>query len=60
MGISLRELIFDVGGGVQNNRKFKAVQIGGPSGGCLTEQHLDLAVDYDSLCACLLYTSRCV
>lgn len=51
MGISLRELIFDVGGGVQDNGKFKAVQIGGPSGGCLTEQHLDLTVDYDSLCS---------
>jgi len=51
MGITLRELIFDVGGGIQNDRKFKAVQIGGPSGGCLTEQHLSLTVDYDSLCA---------
>ncbi|HSV30740.1 MAG TPA: NADH-ubiquinone oxidoreductase-F iron-sulfur binding region domain-containing protein, partial [Atribacteraceae bacterium] len=51
MGITLRELVFDVGGGVQGGKKFKAVQIGGPSGGCLTEQHLDLSVDYDSLCA---------
>ncbi len=50
MGITLRELIFEVGGGIQNNKAFKAVQIGGPSGGCLTEYHLDLPVDYDSLC----------
>lgn len=51
MGITLRELIFDVAGGIQNDGQFKAVQIGGPSGGCLTEQHLDLSVDYDSLCS---------
>ncbi|MCS7242163.1 NADH-quinone oxidoreductase subunit NuoF [Candidatus Caldatribacterium sp.] len=50
MGITLRELIFEVGGGIQNDKRFKAVQIGGPSGGCLTEHHLDLPVDYDSLC----------
>lgn len=49
MGTTLREIIFDVGGGVKNGRKFKAVQIGGPSGGCLTEQHLDLPLDFDSL-----------
>lgn len=51
MGITLRELIFDVGGGIQGGKAFKAVQIGGPSGGCLTEYHLDLPVDYDSLCS---------
>ncbi|MEI6157892.1 MAG: NADH-ubiquinone oxidoreductase-F iron-sulfur binding region domain-containing protein, partial [Atribacterota bacterium] len=51
MGITLRELIFDVGGGIQNDREFKAILIGGPSGGCLAKQHLDLTVDYDSLCA---------
>ncbi|HAF69955.1 MAG: NADH:ubiquinone oxidoreductase, nadh-binding (51 kd) subunit [Acetothermia bacterium 64_32] len=49
MGITLRELIFDVGGGVPEGRKFKAVQIGGPSGGCLPEGLLDVPVDYESL-----------
>ncbi|PIQ94342.1 MAG: NADH-quinone oxidoreductase subunit F [Nitrospirae bacterium CG02_land_8_20_14_3_00_41_53] len=49
MGITLREIIFDIGGGILNNKKFKAVQTGGPSGGCIPEQYLDLPVDYDSL-----------
>jgi len=49
MGITLRQILFDVGGGIMNGRKFKAVQIGGPSGGCLTEEHLDLSMDFDSL-----------
>ncbi len=49
MGISMRKIIFDIGGGIQNGKKFKAVQIGGPSGGCLPENMLDLPVDYDSL-----------
>lgn len=49
MGITMREIIFDIGGGIQNGKKFKAVQIGGPSGGCLPENMLDLPVDYDSL-----------
>jgi len=49
MGISLREIIFDIGGGIPNERKFKAVQTGGPSGGCIPEQFLDMAVDYESL-----------
>ncbi len=49
MGISLRELIFDVGGGISDGRKFKAVQLGGPSGGCLTNEHLDVKIDYESL-----------
>ena len=49
MGTTLREVIFNIGGGVPKGRRFKAVQIGGPSGGCLTEQHLDLPVDYESL-----------
>lgn len=49
MGISMREIIFDIGGGIQGGKKFKAVQIGGPSGGCLPENMLDLPVDYDSL-----------
>lgn len=49
MGITLRELIFDIGGGVPQGRKFKAVQIGGPSGGCLPESLLDVPIDYESL-----------
>ena len=49
MGTTLREIVFDIGGGIRNGKKFKAVQIGGPSGGCLTEEHLDLSMDYDSL-----------
>ncbi|MCB5279034.1 MAG: 4Fe-4S binding protein [Candidatus Cloacimonetes bacterium] len=49
MGITLRELIFDVGGGMIGDHKFKAVQLGGPSGGCLTAEHLDTAVDYENL-----------
>lgn len=49
MGTTLREIIFDIGGGIRNGKKFKAAQIGGPSGGCLTEEHLDLPMDYDSL-----------
>ncbi len=49
MGTKLRTIIFDIGGGVKGGKKFKAVQIGGPSGGCLTERHLDLPLDFDSL-----------
>jgi NADH-quinone oxidoreductase subunit F/NADP-reducing hydrogenase subunit HndC len=49
MGITMREIIYDIGGGIPDGKKFKAVQIGGPSGGCLPEQLLDLSVDYDSL-----------
>lgn len=49
MGITLRELIFDVGGGITGGNKFKAVQLGGPSGGCLTADHLDVPVDYETL-----------
>ncbi len=49
LGITLRELVFDIGGGIKDGRKFKAVQIGGPSGGCLTEEHLDMPLDFDSL-----------
>ena len=49
MGITLREIIFDIGGGIQGNRKFKAVQTGGPSGGCIPESMLDLPVDFDEL-----------
>lgn len=49
MGTTLREIIFDIGGGIRGGKRFKAVQIGGPSGGCLTEEHLDLPMDYESL-----------
>ncbi|MGD8844063.1 MAG: NADH-quinone oxidoreductase subunit NuoF [Desulfobacteraceae bacterium] len=49
MGYSLRELIFNIGGGIPNKRKFKAVQLGGPSGGCVPEQHLDTPVDYEEI-----------
>lgn len=49
MGITLREIIYDIGGGIQGGRKFKAVQTGGPSGGVLTEKELDTPIDYDSL-----------
>ena len=49
MGTTLREIIFDIGGGMRNGAEFKAVQIGGPSGGCLTKEHLDLPLDFDSL-----------
>ena len=49
MGSTLREIIFDIGGGLKNGAQFKAVQIGGPSGGCLTEKHLDEPLDFDSV-----------
>jgi NADH:ubiquinone oxidoreductase, NADH-binding (51 kD) subunit len=49
MGITMREIIFDIGGGIPGGKKFKAAQIGGPSGGCIPAQLLDLPVDYDSL-----------
>ncbi|MFA0816316.1 MAG: NADH-ubiquinone oxidoreductase-F iron-sulfur binding region domain-containing protein [Anaerofustis sp.] len=49
MGTTLREIIFDIGGGIPNNKKFKAAQTGGPSGGCIPPEHLDIAIDYDSL-----------
>jgi NADH-quinone oxidoreductase subunit F len=49
MGITLREIIFDIGGGIQGDRKFKAVQLGGPSGGCIPEALLDTPVDYESI-----------
>jgi len=51
IGITLREVIFEIGGGIKNGKKFKGVQIGGPSGGCLTEKHLDVPIDYESLLA---------
>jgi NADP-reducing hydrogenase subunit HndC len=51
MGTTLREVIFEIGGGIQHGKKFKAVQTGGPSGGCLTEKHLDTPIDFDNLVA---------
>ncbi len=51
MGITLREIIYEIGGGIKDGKKFKAVQTGGPSGGCLTEKHLDTPIDYDNLTA---------
>ena len=51
MGTTLRELIFDIGGGIPNGKKFKAIQTGGPSGGCLTEKDLDAEIDFDNLVA---------
>lgn len=49
MGVTLREIVFDIGGGIPDGRKFKAVQTGGPSGGCVPEQFLDMPLDYESL-----------
>jgi len=49
MGITLREVIYDIGGGIKNNKEFKAVQTGGPSGGCITKENLDIPIDYDTL-----------
>lgn len=49
MGTTLREVIFDLGGGIPNDKRFKAAQTGGPSGGCLTEEHLDISLEYDTL-----------
>ncbi|MBO4691730.1 MAG: NADH-quinone oxidoreductase subunit NuoF [Bacteroidales bacterium] len=51
MGTTLREVIFDIGGGIKGGKQFKAVQTGGPSGGCLTEKHLDTPIDFDTLTA---------
>jgi len=49
MGIKLREIVYEIGGGIPHGRKFKAIQTGGPSGGCIPEQHLDMPVDFDEL-----------
>ena len=49
MGVTIKEVVFDIGGGIPKGRKFKAVQMGGPSGGCVPEQYLSLPVDYDTL-----------
>ena len=51
MGTTLREVIFEIGGGIKDGKRFKAVQTGGPSGGCLTEEHLDTPIDYEHLTA---------
>ncbi|HAL46101.1 MAG TPA: NADH-quinone oxidoreductase subunit F [Phycisphaerales bacterium] len=49
MGTTIRQIVFDIGGGIEKDKKFKGVQIGGPSGGCIPEQHLDIQIDYESL-----------
>ncbi len=49
MGVTIRDIVYGIGGGVRDGKQFKAVQIGGPSGGCIPEKHLDLPIDYDSL-----------
>lgn len=49
MGTTLRDVVFDIGGGIANGKKYKAVQIGGPSGGCIPESHVDIEIDYESL-----------
>jgi len=49
MGLTLREIIYDIAGGIDSDKEFKAVQIGGPSGGCLPDKHLDIPLDFDSL-----------
>ncbi len=49
MGITLREIIYDIGGGIKNKKRFKAVQMGGPSGGCIPKEKLDTIIDYDSV-----------
>ncbi len=51
MGTTLREVIYNIGGGIKDGKKFKAVQTGGPSGGCLTEKHLDIPIEYETLVA---------
>ena len=51
MGTTLREIVFEIGGGIPNGKKFKAAQTGGPSGGCIPEEHLDVPIDYDNLIA---------
>ena len=51
MGTTLREIVFDIGGGIPNGKHFKAAQTGGPSGGCIPEEHLDTPIDYESLSA---------
>ena len=50
-GITLRDVVFDVGGGIKDGKQFKAIQTGGPMGGCLTAEHLDLPLDYEALTA---------
>ena len=51
MGTTLREILFDIGGGIPNGKKFKAAQTGGPSGGCIPAENLDVPIDYDNLAA---------
>ncbi|MDI6917906.1 MAG: hypothetical protein QMC80_08955 [Thermoplasmatales archaeon] len=49
MGITLKEMVYDIGGGIPNGKKFKAVQTGGPSGGCVPKEFLDTPIDYENL-----------
>src|SRR5512138_1549 len=49
MGTTLKEIVFDIGGGIPNGRKFKAIQTGGPSGGCIPEKYINMQVDFDEL-----------
>ena len=49
MGTTLRKIVYDIGGGIPNGKRFKAAQTGGPSGGCITKKHLDTPIDYESL-----------
>jgi len=51
MGTTIREIVFEIGGGIPNGKKFKAAQTGGPSGGCIPAEHLDVPIDYDNLIA---------
>ncbi|MDU7505972.1 MAG: SLBB domain-containing protein, partial [Clostridia bacterium] len=51
MGLTLRQIIYDIGGGIKDDKRFKAVQTGGPSGGCIAEKYLDMPIDYDNLVA---------
>ncbi len=51
MGTTLREIVYEIGGGIPNGKKFKAAQTGGPSGGCIPTEHLDVKIDYDNLIA---------
>ncbi len=55
MGISLRGIIDEIGGGIRDGKQFKAVQTGGPSGGCIPAEHLDARVDFDELTKARLY-----
>ena len=59
MGTTLREIVFDIGGGIPNGRQFKAAQTGGPSGGCIPAEHLDTPIDYESLASNGFWRTNC-